>query len=593
MGNKGSGGVQPTLDPASREPRSLPASSLRSSSPSASASPPFVKSSTWKDGDPPQAGEETEHLGVPRRISLPPNAKESIDKEKGKVNGEIANGKEDKISSATRPKSTYPKSPLRSSLSMLSPKNLTSSLPSNPLDGQRRKERKTPPTQLISAGLNRMFSSRGGKMEKQKMGMSTRGLQVDQQAIDFRKKHLNHEMEEKQKTVDEETKLMFKKAYERLCQGGDLSKENLRKLFGNLEEQAFEDVYCLFDWDNDGSVDVQEFVLTMSLLATPATSLDAEQDLIFAIFDVDGSGTIDREEFGKMMRATLRCKMTHLDFCMKTEDRKETFRRHLEGEYSTETLDFYNSVQEFRDLYDSLFEDEQEEAADDINELGMLIYQDFLVEGAKKEVNIPGKLRKSIEATMKGISTEEKQLIPADIFNKAQHEVYQLMNRDTFERFKNNDALMDNMLTQLYNEVDVEHNGSITVAEYKVWANKNPELTNFLKDLHETTFSGVSKAAGLEKRKQRRISEARINRDSYGVSSLMADQEGFVPPDSGRGSVGSRDNDLVSGGEVEGTVSRRGSEQKLNFSANGRRLSGASETTGVDDNAKSETPNEE
>ena len=94
MGNKGSGGVQPTLDPASREPRSLPASSLRSSSPSASASPPFVKSSTWKDGDPPQAGEETEHLGVPRRISLPPNAKESIDKEKGKVNGEIANGKE-------------------------------------------------------------------------------------------------------------------------------------------------------------------------------------------------------------------------------------------------------------------------------------------------------------------------------------------------------------------------------------------------------------------------------------------------------------------------------------------------------------------
>ena len=90
---------------------------------------------------------------------------------------------------------------------------------------------------------------------------------------------------------------MFKKAYKKLCKTeGDLSKENLRELFGNLEDQAFEDVYCLFDWDNDGSVDVHEFVLTMSLLATPATSFDAEQDLLFAIFDVDGSGTMDREE---------------------------------------------------------------------------------------------------------------------------------------------------------------------------------------------------------------------------------------------------------------------------------------------------------
>ncbi|GMH75047.1 hypothetical protein TL16_g06633 [Triparma laevis f. inornata] len=362
-----------------------------------------------------------------------------------------------------------------------------------------------------------------------KMGISTRGLASDQQAIDFRKKHLNHEMEKKQKNVDEGTKVMFRKAYEKLCQGGDLSKDNLRKLFSNLEDQAFEDVYCLFDWDNDGSVDVQEFVLTMSLLATPATSLGAEQDLIFAIFDVDGSGTIDREEFGKMMRATLRCKMTHLDFCMKTEDRKETFRRHLEGEYSTETLDFYNCVQEYRDLYDSLFDDEIGEATNDLNDLATTIYKDFIVEGSKKEVNIPGKLRKEIEAIMSKVDTSEgeagregegeekvSELIPADIFNKAQQEIYQLMNRDTFERFKNNDTLMDNMLAQLFDEVDVDHNGSITVAEYKVWANKNPELTNFLKDLHETTFVGVTKAAGLEKRKQRRISEARLTRGSYG-----------------------------------------------------------------------------
>ena len=84
-----------------------------------------------------------------------------------------------------------------------------------------------------------MFSHRGVKMQDtKKMGISTRGLASDQQAIDFRKKHLNHEMEEKQKNVDEGTKVMFRKAYEKLCQGGDLSKDNLRKLFSNLEDQG-------------------------------------------------------------------------------------------------------------------------------------------------------------------------------------------------------------------------------------------------------------------------------------------------------------------------------------------------------------------
>jgi hypothetical protein len=69
---------------------------------------------------------------------------------------------------------------------------------------------------------------------------------------------------------------------------------------------------------------------------------------------------------------------------------------------------------------------------------------------------------------------------------------------------------MDRMLQSLFLEVDVDNSGHISVDEYKAWAVKNPELTNFLKDLHVTTFSGVSKAAGVEKRKVRRDSVERI-----------------------------------------------------------------------------------
>ncbi|GMI48307.1 hypothetical protein TrCOL_g10491 [Triparma columacea] len=440
------------------------------------------------------------------------------------------------------------KAPFEGNISM-SPKAVSSSLPANPLAfGIPRakstldmlKSPRKSLTKMLSSPRNNMGDTggggKGGRNPNRKSPLKT---EMEKKAVEFRKQHLESEMASKTKDLTQETKDMFKKAYSSLSAEGDLSKANLRSLFGNLEDQAFEDVYCLFDWDNDGSVDVHEFVLTMSLLATPATSFEAEQDLLFAIFDVDGSGTMDRAEFGKMMRATLRCKMTHLDFCMKTESRKATFRRHLEGEFSTETLEFYNAVEEYRALVGSLDEEEFENMREECNDIVDMIYKTFVEEGAKEQVNIASKTRKTIQGIVEGVDTE-KELFPFTIFDAAHQEVYQLMNRDTFERFKHNDTLMDQMLTSLFEEVDVEKNGVITVAEYKLWATKNPELTNFLKDLHNETFMGVSKAAGLEKRKARRISVQKQHRLSVSgqSSSGRFSEGGSEAPSSTRSSGG-------------------------------------------------------
>jgi hypothetical protein len=45
-------------------------------------------------------------------------------------------------------------------------------------------------------------------------------------------------MASKTKDLTQETKDMFKKAYSSLSAEGDLSKANLRSLFGNLEDQV-------------------------------------------------------------------------------------------------------------------------------------------------------------------------------------------------------------------------------------------------------------------------------------------------------------------------------------------------------------------
>ena len=323
----------------------------------------------------------------------------------------------------------------------------------------------------------------------------------------------------KESGVDEETKNMFKAAYDQLkgvgggVAGGELTKEAIRQLFSNLEDSAFEDIYSLFDWDNDGSVDKHEFVLTMSLLATPATSFEGEQDLLWAIFDGDGSGSMDREEFGRMMRATLRCKMTHLDFCMKNEGRKQHFLKHLEGEFSTETLEFYNAVEDFREtlLTKDMVPRDDAPTTPIINATAVEIFDKYVKAGSDREVNIPGKMMKVIEKLIKEVRVGGAGVdkpVDATVFDDAQAEIYHLMNRDTFERFKNDDVALKGMLDSLFTEVDVDKTGIITIVTYKKWATKNPELTNFLKDLHTQTLGSVNKAAGVEKLKVRRASAA-------------------------------------------------------------------------------------
>ena len=71
------------------------------------------------------------------------------------------------------------------------------------------------------------------------------------------------------------------------------------------------------------------------------------------------------------------------------------------------------------------------------------------------------------------------------------------MNRDTFERFKVNEKLMNELLAVMFDEVDVTgRKTEITKEEFLKWAEENPELNAFAKDLHSQCSIGVHKAAG-------------------------------------------------------------------------------------------------
>lgn len=101
----------------------------------------------------------------------------------------------------------------------------------------------------------------------------------------------------------------------------------------------------------------------------------------------------------------------------------EYFAIHLANEHSSENLDFYESVDHFHHEWDIDHVNACKSIADKI-------FQLYCGVNAPLAVNLPSKIRIKTENSIK--SGEIKR----DTFDSAANEIYQVMNRDSFARFK-------------------------------------------------------------------------------------------------------------------------------------------------------------
>lgn len=99
----------------------------------------------------------------------------------------------------------------------------------------------------------------------------------------------------------------------------------------------------------------------------------------------------------------------------------QTFRSFMKQNLAAENLDFWNAVNQFR-----CAGEDQEEARKVANN----IFELFCKEGAIYQVNLPFSMRSSIE---KSIS---QSVVNRDMFDESMHEIYKLMVRDNYARFK-------------------------------------------------------------------------------------------------------------------------------------------------------------
>lgn len=104
-----------------------------------------------------------------------------------------------------------------------------------------------------------------------------------------------------------------------------------------------------------------------------------------------------------------------------------TFRNYLKRNLAEENIDFWSAIEDFKkDI-------ELQSMSKRANE----IYNTYCCEGASRQVNLPCSIRTRVENALKNAEkSDEQKPLDQSLFNDAQNEIYKLLVRDNFVRFR-------------------------------------------------------------------------------------------------------------------------------------------------------------
>lgn len=122
---------------------------------------------------------------------------------------------------------------------------------------------------------------------------------------------------------------------------------------------------------------------------------------------------------------------------------EEAFRKHLEDEFSVENLAFCKSVQQFKNLISKMKssndQDESIHFKRDIVVLFKEIYLEYIPEYAPSQVNLPHIIVESLKLMYSEVANNDNVVTSREfeeIFDSSEQSVVEMMERDSFARFK-------------------------------------------------------------------------------------------------------------------------------------------------------------
>jgi len=262
-----------------------------------------------------------------------------------------------------------------------------------------------------------------------------------------------------------------------------LPKVSLKKFLTNeeVEEKLATDLFSIVDVNKDGSISIAEFAATLKRLASDeTTSKDSNApgqkihaaELYMSLFDTDYSGTLQFSEFCVMLNATLNA---NLLFMLRDEIGGDFLLRHMEKELNAENFHFWRAV-------DTLDKDD-DITQKDFEAKALSVYNRYIHKDGEEQINISSGMKKELDeafAEFRQRSDDSKKTsgfaVRRGIFSFAKDEIFNVMNRDVFRRFKAKKRLMEEMARAYWKKMDKDENAHVDVKELNVFFEENADL---------------------------------------------------------------------------------------------------------------------
>ena len=125
------------------------------------------------------------------------------------------------------------------------------------------------------------------------------------------------------------------------------------------------------------------------------------------------------------------------------------------------------------------------------------MHEEFILEGSMRQVNLPSNIASKATAGVEEASASG-EAPPLDLFEQASAEVFKLMERDTYSRFKRDDESIKKLVASFHREAGLgEGESNVTFEKFSTWAKANPSVMAEARQSYPSghasiAFSGLS-----------------------------------------------------------------------------------------------------